>query len=579
MLHQKVQLWFSSCQAVKENCKITVNEEKTDMKADTVFTLNAVSLRRRLWLLMSVVTVLSLVVVTVAYASHATAGADIKVTNDNNNVDGGTPNPGFDAQNRQSNETTVAISPANRDIVAAGGNDYRMVTVAGDVWLGVYVSQDGGATWFNTFVPGFPSDTSSAGLASPLLNLDASGDPVVRFDAEGNLFVAAIAFNRNFDQPDRPVDNLVYVARYDYTPGTPGGTSTPNSAGNPPNFTYAYTTVVNRGAVGFAVPGVIGFAGKFTDKEWMEIDNYSSSPCSGYIYVANTDFHGAGGNSPIVFSRSTDGGVTFSNTKTVSTGGSSGTPRNQGVDIAVAPDGTIYLAYGASQRGGNAFNGVAIVKSTDCGRKWSQPVFVGSFNDPQAPGVAFRTPTFAFVAADDLNPNTVYVAYQSFVGDYDIYVQRSTDAGATWGAPVQVNEDPGARHQIFPTIDVSNGALHVAWYDFRNSTTAANEALDVYYASTNIAGDTYPTFSHNVLVTDVPHNGNCLMFGGGTAAFHGDYNELDAYWDGANHIVHLAWADNRDVSPCDLDPAAGPATNNTGNRNQNIYADKLIVAP
>jgi len=516
----------------------------------------------------------ALLVVPSALGGHATDGADVKVTNDNSNVDGGTPNPSFDAQNRQSNEATTAISPANPSIVAAGGNDYRMVTVTGDVWLGVYVSSNAGATWFNTFVPGFPSDTSPAGLASPLLGLDASGDPVVRFDRAGNLYVAGIAFNRNFDQPDRPVDNLVYVARYDYTPGTPGGTSTPNAAGNPPNFTYAGTAVVDRGAVGFAVPGVAGFAGTFTDKEWMEVDTYASSPCSGNVYVAHTNFH-AFGSSQIVFSRSTDGGASFSQPKVVSTGGASGTPYNQGADLAVAPDGTIYLAYGAFQGAGNAFNGIAIVKSTDCGRKWSQPVFVAAIHDPQAPGVAFRTPAFAFVAADDTNPNVVYVAYQSFAGDHDVYAHRSTDGGLTWSARVQMNEDPGARHQIFPTIDVSNGVLHAAWYDFRSSATAANEALDVYYASSS----SWPTFSHNVRVTDVSHNGNCLLFGGGTAAFHGDYNELDARWTGANHVVHVTWADNRDVSPCDTDPAPGPATNNTGNRNQNIYADRLVVSP
>ena len=534
---------------------------------------------RRLSFALSLAVVLSLVLATGVFASHATDGPDVKVTNDNNNVDGGIPNPSFDAQNRQSNETTVSISPANPEIVAAGGNDYRMVTVTGDVWLGVYVSDDGGESWFNTFVPGFPSDTSTAGLDSPLLGLDASGDPVVRFDAEGNLYVAAIAFNRNFDQADRPVDNLVYVARYDYTPGTEAGISTPNSAGNPPNFTYAFTTVVDRGAVGFAVPGVAGFVGTFTDKEWMEIDNYPDSPCSGYIYVAHTNFHASFGSSPIMFSRSTDGGETFSHPKAVSTGGPSGTPHNQGVDIAVAPDGTIYLAYAAFQGGGNAFNGIAIVKSTDCGRKWSQPVFVGTFNDPQAPGVAFRTPAFAFVAADDTDPEVVYVAYQSFAGDYDIYVQRSTDGAATWGSPVQVNEDPGAHHQIFPTIDVSNGALHVAWYDFRNSTADSNDKVDVYYASSNTTGVAYPNFSHNVRVSDISHPGNCLLFGGGTAAFHGDYNELDSYWNGTNYIIHVAWADNRDVTPCDLDPAPGPPSNNTGNRNENIYADTLTVAP
>ena len=538
-------------------------------------------IRSRFRIAFSIVLVASLVLATVAYASHATDGPDAKISNDNNNVDGGTPNPGFDAQNRQSNETTVAFSSAAPNIIAVGANDYRMVTVTGDVWFGLYVSSDSGATWFNTFVPGFPSDTSAAGLASPLLGLDGSGDPVVRFDSAGNLYAVGIAFNRNFDQPDRPVDTVVYAAKYNYTPGTPGGTSTPNSAANPPNFTYAGTTIVDRGAVGFAVPGAAGFAGRFTDKEWAEIDLNSpqASQCSGNIYVAYTDFHANFGGSPIKFSRSTDGGATFSPTKTISTGGSSGTPKNQGVDIAVASDGTIYVAYGAFQSGGNAFNGIAIVKSTDCGRKWSQPVFVGTINDPQAPGVAFRTPAFAFVAVDDMNPNVVYVAYQSLAGDYDIYVQRSTDGAATWGAPVQVNEDPGAHQQIFPTIEVSHGALHVAWYDFRNSAAGANDLLDVYYASSNTTGVPYPAFSHNVRVSDVSHNGNCLLFGGGTAAFHGDYNELDARWDGSNHKVYVAWADNRDVTPCDLDPAAGPASNNTGNRNENIYGSMLTVSP
>ena len=46
-----------------------------------------------------------------------------------------------------------------------------------------------------------------------------------------------------------------------------------------------------------------------------------------------------------------------------------------------------------------------------------------------------------------------------------------------------------------------------------------------------------------------------------------------------NHVVHVAWPDNRDVAPCDTDPAPGPASNNTENRNGNIYADRLTVAP
>ena len=295
-----------------------------------------------------------------------------------------------------------------------------MVPHTGDTWMPVYLSFDGGATWFgnppfpngfNTMVPGFPTDTSAAGLASPLLGLDGAGDPVIRFDRTGNLLVGGIAFNRNFDQGERPLDTVSFVARYRYTPGTPATASTTTSAGAPPHFTYQGTSIVDRGAVGFAVPGVVGFAGNFTDKPWMGVDlnSPSASPCSGDVYFADTNFHGAFGSSPVVFSRSTDGGVTWSSPRTISSGGPAGASHNQGADIAVAPNGTVYVAFEAfSQQGLDTIN---LVKSTDCGSHWTQPVIVNTINAPQAPGVAFRTPTFAFVATDDTNPNLVYVAY------------------------------------------------------------------------------------------------------------------------------------------------------------------------
>jgi len=532
-------------------------------------------------------------------ASHAIVGPNTKVTDDNNNVDGGIANvtPSKDAQNRQSNETTVSISPAASpvtgqvgDIVAESANDYRLVPHTGDTWMPIYLSLDGGATWFgsppfpngyNTMVPGFPTDTSAAGLASPLLGLDGAGDPVIRFDRSGNLLVGGIAFNRNFDPGERPLDTVSFVARYQYTAGTPATASTTTSAGSPPHFTYQGTSIVDRGAIGFAVPGVVGFAGNFTDKPWMEVDlnSPSASACSGNVYFADTNFHGARGSSPVVFSRSTDGGTTWSSPRTISSGGPEGASHNQGADIAVAPNGTVYVAFEAfSQQGLDTIN---LVKSTDCGSHWSQPVIVNTIDAPQAPGVAFRTPTFAFVATDTTDSNLVYVAYQSFAGDYDIYAQRSTDGGASFGSAVQVNDDPGARHQVFPTIEVSNHALHVAWYDFRNSTTPTNEALDVYYSCTNCNGISWPTFDASTRVTNVSHNPECRMFGGGTVAFHGDYNELDAFWNGTNNIVHVAWADNRDVpaAQCDLSDDPGPASNNIGNRNQNIYEATLVVGP
>jgi hypothetical protein len=42
----------------------------------------------------------------------------------------------------------------------------------------------------------------------------------------------------------------------------------------------------------------------------------------------------------------------------------------------------------------------------------------------------------------------------------------------------------------------------------------------------------------------------------------------------------VAWTDNRDVpaGQCDLTPGPNPS-NNVGNRNQNIYTSRLVVAP
>ncbi len=533
---------------------------------------------------------ISLIAAPSIFAGHATGGADVKVTDDT----GVSPTPCNDAYKRQANETSVAISPVDASIVVTAANDYRLVPVFADAWVGLYVSTDGGATWFNTFVPGFPSDTSASGLASPLHGLDGAGDPTVRFDAAGNLYVAGIAFNRDFDQQDLNNDTVVFVAKYNYTAGSTGGSCTgPNAAPNPPKFTYAFTTIVDRGAVGFAIPAGerFGFAGRFDDKNWMAVDTTPSSPCYGTVYYSFTKFTGVSGAFPIVFSRSTDGGFTFSQPRPISQRGQTGTVRTQGSNVAVAPNGRVYVSYFTFPNPSDPTTQIQVATSTDCGRSFGKPVTAATFTPMprQAAGLSFRTPTESWIASDDTSSTVVYVAFMALAGspsNADIFVARSTDGGATWGSPAKVNDDTTAKHQFWPTIAVSHGDLHVAWYDFRNSSNttnpaAGNDALDVYYASSETTSVVYPTFSHNVRVTDLSHEPNCRMFGGGTVGFHGDYIELAARYNSGsnNHTVVVAWADNRDVSPCDLDPAPGPASNNTGNRNQNIYADKLLVTP
>src|SRR5213083_3137099 len=60
---------------------------------------------------------------------------------------------------RSQNEPTIAVDPHNTQVVVAGSNDYCAAIVNGDVWPGYYLSTDGGGSWNDSLVPGYPDDS------------------------------------------------------------------------------------------------------------------------------------------------------------------------------------------------------------------------------------------------------------------------------------------------------------------------------------------------------------------------------------------------------------------------------------
>ncbi len=100
----------------------------------------------------------------------------------------GTQWPGGDPFLERQNEPSMAVSSRNPLHLVAGNNDYRTVDLpgvnsdepTGDAWLGLFTSIDGGNMWQSVLVPGYPQDTSSAGLSSPLKGYNAAADPNVR---------------------------------------------------------------------------------------------------------------------------------------------------------------------------------------------------------------------------------------------------------------------------------------------------------------------------------------------------------------------------------------------------------------
>src|SRR6266545_3891143 len=454
-----------------------------------------------------------------------------------------TPNDGDSDSNdggafRQGNEPTIAIDPTNPDLVVAGWNDYCDTDLGGG-WMGLAFSRNRGETWTPSKIPGYPSDTSVEGAASPLHNRQAeAGDPLLGFDNDGNLFAGGIAFNRV-----NPQNGDVWVATY---------ANHPHASGYPKD--YLRTVVVGRGTP--------ALAGIFEDKPELEVDR-TGGRFDGNVYICWSRFVGAG-RTQISFSRSTDSGQTFSDPTLLSFG-----KDVQGCDIAIENDGDVYVTWG-TRNTPSAIDaqGLAIARSDDGGATFEPGHQIAAFTryfpsdgardcgDGAAacPSrfVFFRVPLEPRVTADQsgtlpgiyatynaVDPATVVPSTTSYssagansglVGRSVVYVIRSADNGQTWSSPVPVDPAGGRGHQDFSDVDALGGKLVAVWQDNRTDDAA--------------------TFTPLGMISSVTHQPSYEMFGNRSVPFQGDYNWVALAFDGASSLFgYMGWTDNRDVRP------------------------------
>lgn len=408
------------------------------------------------------------------------------------------------------NETTIAAFRGEDKILVATARDLRLPT--GFSWPGYYRSVDGGRHWKNALVPGFPGDTSSEGLASPAHEVGwmIGSDPVITADRKGRVYLAWLSFNPETTGFAGWVVLSVYSsfgAKYEFT-----------------------STVFTGHPTGSPLEGGPGFS-RITDKEWIAVDD-TGGACDGNVYIPWAFFNGSFGTK-IVFQRSTDGGHTFSPVINLSHPPNT---QNQGPAVAVGPGGEVYVAWEDFHK-----DQILFTRSLDCGQTFEPERSIASIVPvPEPlPGSGYRLDSFPRMAAD-LESGNVYVAWADFrSGDADVLLIRSVDNGASFSAPIRVN-DVETNHQIFPAISVFDGRVDVVFYDSRNDPDA--KLLDVYYARSDDGGLSFPP---NVKVTDTPFDPNVGITGGGTVPFIGDYNGVASNKLG----VHPVWADNRNVRP------------------------------
>jgi hypothetical protein len=483
--------------------------------------------------------------VLLAVGPAAVAAADTRVTNDTDGsyerYDGAVDATMLSCSTgrRTQNEPSVAVDPRDPAILVAGSNDYcaEIQNGSGNVWAGYYRSTDGGATWSNSLVPGYPADDSAAGTASPTQgSCAAAGDPTQAFDGAGRLYFGFICFNRA-----KPTNGSIYVARYD-----DDGAS------------YVRTVRVERGT-----PSVFGL---FQDKINLAVDQSVGAPTSGNVYVAWARYSGQSANNVILFSRSTDGGITFSRPTRLT----QGLAEEQFADIAVGPQGEVYVTYREIAHQGSTQNRIRIVRSTDGGQSFSSPSTVApiepfdstDFGPDTCGDGPFACPSgltyarFSSLSAVAADPDGVHVVWSARDGDGQakIFARNSAD-GLSWSTPAAPLDGVAAGHQFFPDIASGGGGLSVVFQDSRadpaysptlppgNTAEGVNsgDVLHAFLAHSTNGGATWSESQ----VSGAGSNPNWEVRGAMRSPFFGDYN----YASAVVGAVGAVWTDTRDLVP------------------------------
>src|SRR5947208_1460470 len=168
--------------------------------------------------------------------------------------------------------------------------------------------------------------------------------------------------------------------------------------------------------------------------------------------------------------------------------------------------------------------------------------------------------------------NRLYLVYTDETvnenNDTDILMRTSTDDGATWSAPVRVNDDATTNSQFLPyvALDATTGTVAVGFHDCRNDNGVPGPG------GTNMIpnddAEYFGTFTTDGGATWAPNRRLSGGFSNATASGngidYGDYVGLSAFMG----KLYTLWADNAN---CD-----GPNPNGTLHQ-FDLYADPLVL--
>jgi hypothetical protein len=437
--------------------------------------------------------------------------------------------------------------------------------------IGVGFSTDGGATWTELGASGLPLTVCSPNTQTALSNMFRASDPWVSIGPDGVAYASALSFN--ISVPNNA--NAVVAAR-----STDGGATWDHIQPIPGAIFQTADQSTDKNST-TADPIHAGVAYNVWDTLLFPTDNPDDNP------------HAQAYTGPAYFSKTTDGGMTWSQAKIIVD--TKNRTQTIGNIIVVDPrNGDLYNFTDLIVSPNTPFQGtrsnalLAFVKSTDGGDTWTQPQTIAPFNslgviDPNTGKRARVGDGLEEVAIDPSN-GKLYVVYESSskfqkqlkqssgAWDDEILLVTSDNGGATWTGPTVIHKLANGMPTFTPTVAVNGGRVAVTYYDSRNLLPGqtANWPTDYWVKYSTDGGASFGNEQHIAGSFDLSTAPVARGF------FLGDYEGLQP--SGSGFLAVFAKT-NCDAPYPTSNPLCAPASSNvtpTSNTNPNdIFSASL----